>query len=148
MGSVTLTLPFSTTVVIQSFANAANMQRVTIQPESGQSLVFTGSGYYDTPIGQTTFRTPSSGRSPRGFGMTVSVDHSTNGGATWQPSQVAWVPCVVMYYNVYTVASEDSTDDTWDDATTYFTWTVPPPAGEQKIVRATAKTEESYQGRA
>jgi hypothetical protein len=122
--SVTVLLPYSTAVVAQSFANAAYVQRVTIQPQGGSPIVFSGSGFYDTPIGQQTLNTPSGTGS--GFPVVVTVDHSSDGGQTWQPSQVDWVDCQVMYFALSTVVSEDATDNTWDDATTYFSWTEPP----------------------
>lgn len=125
--SVTLYLPLSTTIVLQSFANAAWMQRVSIRPEAVlPPVTFQGQGYYDTPIGQTTFTTPASSQNPRGFAVTVSVDHSRNGGQTWEASVVDWAPCQVMYYTLYTVASEDATNHTWDDCTTYFSWSTAP----------------------
>ena len=125
--SVTLYLPLSTTVVLQSFANAAWVQRVSIRPEAAISpITFQGQGYYDTPIGQTSFTTPASSQNPKGFAVTVSVDHSRNGGQTWEASVVDWAPCQVMYYNLYTVASEDATNNTWDDCTTYFSWSTAP----------------------
>jgi hypothetical protein len=125
-GSVTFYLPLATSMTVQSFANAAYAQRVTITPETGPVMVFQGSGYYDTPIGQTLLATPSSGSSPEGFRVTVNVDHSSD-GVNWQPSDVDWMTIIVKYTSIYFVVSEDSADDTWDDATTYFTWTTPPP---------------------
>jgi hypothetical protein len=125
--SVTLYLPLSTTIVLQSFANAAWVQRVSMRPEAGISPVtFQGQGYYDTPIGQTTFTTPAHSQNPRGFAVTVSVDHSRDGGQSWEASVVNWAPCQVMYYNLSTVASEDATNNTWDDCTTYFSWSTAP----------------------
>jgi hypothetical protein len=125
--SVTLYLPLSTAIVLQCFANAAWVQRVSIQPESViLPIKFQGQGYYDTPIGQTTFTTPARSQNPRGFAVTISVDHSRNGGQTWATSVVDWAPCQAMYYSLYTVASEDATNKTWDDCTTYFSWSTAP----------------------
>lgn len=126
--SETVYLTPSTRVVIQSFANSEKMQRVTITPESGTPIVFQGQGMFDTSIGTNVFSVPAHSESPRlGFKMTVNVDHSTDNGATWQASKVKKVPCVIRYYHLQTVASEDGTDDKWDEATTYFTWTTAPP---------------------
>ena len=122
-GSVQITLPNATQIVVQSFANAANSQRVTITLSGQQPIVFAGNGYYDTPIGTRIISTPAG---QGGVATTVAADHSQDGGQTWQPSQVDWEDCVIQYYQLIAVASEDASDNTWDDATTYFTWTVPP----------------------
>jgi hypothetical protein len=142
--SVTIYLPLSTTIVLQSFANAAWVQRVSIRPEAVvPPITFQGQGYYDTPIGQTTFTTPASSHNPRGFAVTVSVDHSRNGGQTWEASVVDWAPCQVMYYNLSTVASEDATNTTWDDCTTYFSWsTAPKPLHETYTHQESQKHHE------
>ncbi len=125
--SETVYLTPSTNVVIQSFANSEKTQRVTITPERGSPIVFQGQGMFDTPIGSNTFAVPTNPASPRlGFKMTINVDHSTDNGATWQPSKVKKVPCVIRYYHLQTIASEDGADDKWDEATTYFTWTTAP----------------------
>ena len=93
--SVTVLLPYQSAVVVQSFVNAAWAQRVTIAPQGGSPIVFSGSGYYDTPIGQQTINTPAGTDS--GYPVAVNVDHSQDGGQTWQPSTVDWVDCQVMY---------------------------------------------------
>lgn len=144
--SVTILLPYSTAVVVQSFTNAAYMQRVTIQPQGGQPIVFTGTGYYDTPIGQQTINTPAGSGS--GYPVVVNVDHSQDGGASWQPSQVDWVDCQVMYYALATVVSEDAMNNTWDDATTYFTWTEPPPSALRQAETDAAVDTSSDETRA
>ena len=122
-GSVQVQLPNGTTLVLQAFANAAYVQRVTVTVPGQQPYVFSGSGFYDTLIGSATFTTaPGSG----GVVATVAVDHSSDGGQTWQPSLVDTNTCVIQYYQLVAVASDDSGGTTWDDATTYFSWTVPP----------------------
>jgi hypothetical protein len=137
--SVTLYLPLSTTIVLQSFANAAWIQRVSIRSEAVISpITFQGQGYYDTSIGQTSFTTPASSQNSKGFALTISVDHSHNGGQTWEASVVDWAPCQVMYYNLYTVASEDATNNTWDDCTTSFSWSTAP-----KVLNETHTHQES-----
>lgn len=141
--SLTLYLPLSTTVVIQSFVNAAYMQQVIMQPEVGSSIAFLGQGYYDTPIGTTVFVTPDSSQSSQGFAITVSVNHSTDGGRSWQPSEVAWTPCEIMYYNLLLVASEDiTTNNTWDDCTTYFTWGTPPTSSQTRKAKQLKRMKE------
>ncbi len=146
--SVTLYLPLSTSIVLQSFANAAWVQRVSIRPEAVISpITFQGQGYYDTPIGQTTFTTPASSPNPKGFAVTVSVDHSRNGGQTWEPSVVDWAPCQVMYYNLYTVASEDATNNTWDDCTTYFSWSTAPKALNETRTHQESQKHSEHQER-
>jgi hypothetical protein len=129
--SVTVYLPFSTTVTIQSFVNAAYRQRVKIQPQGRPPIVFAGSGYEDTPIGKKTIRTPDG--FGKGFPVVVTVEHSQNNGLSWQPSQVDAIDSHVMYYALAIVVSEDSTNNTWDDATTYFSWTDPPSENLKKV---------------
>lgn len=134
-GSVQVTLPNATQIVVQSFANAAYLQRVTITLSGQQPIVFTGTGYYDTPIGTQVINTPSG---QGGVATTVAVDHSQDGGQSWQPSQVDWDDCVIQYYQLIAVASEDSGDNTWNDATTYFTWTQPPTKPGAAVEQAPA----------
>jgi hypothetical protein len=126
-GSVQFPLPNGTQIVVQSFANAEWVQRVTITLNGQPPIVFTGRGYYDTPIGSQVLNTPGG---QGGVPTTVAVEHSQDGGQTWQPSQVEMGDCVIQYYQLIAVASEDAGDNTWDDATTYFTWTVPPSSEE------------------
>lgn len=121
--SVQITLPNATQVIVQSFANAAYVQRVTIAPTGMATVVFSGSGFYDTPIGKQTIATPSGSS---GVPTTVAVEHSADGGRTWQPSQVDFDDCLIRYWQMFVVASEDATDSTWDDATTYFSWSIAP----------------------
>jgi hypothetical protein len=123
---VTITLPYNTPVIVQCFANAANTQRVSVRPSIGTPWAFQGTGFYDTSLGMQPLNTGSG--SGAGFDVDVAVDHSTDKGQTWQPSQVDTDDCQIMYFNMVIVVSEDSGDDTWDDATTYFTWTAPPPS--------------------
>lgn len=122
--SVTIELPCSARIVVQSFANAAYPQRVTVEPKGMAAKVLQGQGLHDTPIGSFEFKTPPGDEDS--FPVTVSVAHSRDGGQTWQPSAVAWMNCLVKGYGLATVVSEDAGDDTWDDATTYFNWIQPP----------------------
>lgn len=122
-GSVQITLPPSTQVVVQSFVNASYRERVTITVPGESPTVWEGTGFYDTPIGSKTIAT---GAEAPGVVVTVAVDHSTDGGSTWAPSQVEQNDCLIQYYHLVVVASEDSGDETWDDATTYFSWTAAP----------------------
>lgn len=147
--STTFYLPYGTSVTLQAFVNAAWQQRFTITPPSGAPIVFTGSGYYDTPAGTATIVTPPSGPSPDGAPVTVAIDHSSDGGASWRASQVDASICKVMYYNLIVVASEDAGDDTWDDATACFSWTsVPVPAQSGLRHDVTARAPARYRGRA
>jgi hypothetical protein len=147
--SVTVTLPWGKTVVVQSYANASFLERVTLQPAGGQPVVFTGTGFYDNPMGQTTIQTPASGTGA-GYTVTVTVDHSSNGGASWAPSQAASTVCQLLLSSIVVVASEDGTDNSWDDCTTYFTWGEPPPdAGQTAATRMAVQAEApQYDGRA
>ncbi len=129
--SVTIYLPFSTTVIIQSFVNAAYRQRVTIQPQGSPPIIFSGNGYYDTPIGKTTLTTPDG--LGKGFPVVVTVENSQDNGSNWESSQVDSIDCHVMYYALAIVVSEDSTNNTWNDATTYFSWTDPPSENLKKV---------------
>jgi hypothetical protein len=145
-GTVTITLPASTTLIVQSFVNAAWQQRITITPEQGEPIIFSGSGYYDTPIGHAVMTTQPGTASK----VIVTVDHSSDGGKSWQPSRVDSVFCKVMYYAMIVVVSEDAGDKTWDDATTYFSWTRLPPEPSQPS-RSTEEIQAAdtlYGGRA
>lgn len=136
--SVSFFLPFGTQIMVQAFCNASWQERATITPSNGTPVVLSGSGFYDTPMGAFALTTAASGPAPQGDPVTVTIEHSSDGGATWQPSQVDVGPCQIMYYNMYIVASEDSGDDTWDDATVYFTWTAMPPSAPSKARTALA----------
>jgi len=118
--SVVITLPYSKTVVIQAFANASYLQRVSVQPQGGPTTVWSGGGFYSTPLGSMTITTPAG--SGAGFPVTVTIDHSSDGGRTWSGSKLASVPCDVMYYSTIIIGSEDANDNTWNDATAYVTW--------------------------
>lgn len=130
--SVSFNLPYAMTVQVQAFVNAGDQERVTITPWSGPPIVWSGTGYYDQLLGQTSLTTPASGTDPAGVSVSVAIEHSTDGGRTWAPSQVDTAPCQIMYLNLQIVASEDSTDDTWDDCTVYFSWTQVPTSQSTK----------------
>ena len=125
MDSTVVYLPFKTTVNVHAFTNAAYRQQITFTPESGSTIgPFTGLGENDTPIGQGQFITPSSGKSSRGFQVTVTT--MSNDGSGWQPSQVGQAACAVWYYSVILVVSEDFVDQDWNDAVAMFSWWAPP----------------------
>jgi len=145
--NTTIYLPYATRVDVHAFTNAAWTQRFTITPSSGAPTVITGSGYFDTLAGSTVINTPQSGSSPQGVAITIAIDHSRDGGITWQASQVDANACQIMYYGLTIVASEDSGDDTWDDATVYFSWTKVPSQDTQHSVDV-SMAKSSYSGRA
>ncbi|HEX5493976.1 MAG TPA: fucose-binding lectin II [Mycobacteriales bacterium] len=124
MDSTVVYLPFNTTVMIRAFTNASFQQRVTLAPEQGNPIVFTGIGENDTPIGNTSMRTPAQGTNPRGYQVTVTIE--TNPGTGWQPSSVGQGGSSIMYYNLTLVVSEDYVDQDWNDAVVTFTWWIPP----------------------
>ena len=128
MASTTLYLPFSTWVNVRCVTNAAFLQRATIVEQNGTQHVATGSGEHDAPMANGTFaiQTPSSGSSPNGYSVTVSVDTSTNNGGSWTPSGVLQGGAQVMYYQLKMVVSEDYTDNDWNDTVVQFTWWIPP----------------------
>lgn len=125
MESTVVYLPFNTRVNIHLFTNAAFTQRITLTPEKGSPLVYTGSGEDDHPIGQTVIQTPASGSNPRGYQVTVKVESQQGGG--WKPSSVGQGSCGIMYYSAILVISEDLIDNDWNDGVAMFTWWVPPP---------------------
>lgn len=124
MDSTVVYLPFNTRIAIRAFTNAAFAQRVTLAPETGDPIVWTGSGEGDTPIGNTSLVTPGQGRNPRGYQVTVTVE--TNPGTGWQPSSVGQGGASIMYYTLTMVVSEDYVDQDWNDAVVTFSWWVPP----------------------
>lgn len=119
-------VPFSTYVSVRSFTNAGFNQRVTLVEENGTRHQYQGSGEHDTPMpgGSFAIQTPSSGQSPAGYKLTVTVDSYHDGG--WQPSSVSQGSCGVMYYHLAMVVSEDYVDNDWNDCSIQFTWWVPP----------------------
>jgi hypothetical protein len=126
MASTTVYLPFSTWVNVRCVTNAAFQQRATLVEQNGTQHQATGSGEHDAPMQNGTFviQTPSSGSSPNGYTVAVSVDTNQNGA--WQPSAVLQGGAQVMYYNVKMVTSEDSIDNDWNDTVVFFTWYTPP----------------------
>lgn len=126
MDSTQVILPFSTSVSVQAFTNAAFGQQITITPESGAPTVFTGSGEGQTPIGTTGIKTPSSGSNPSGFVVNVTVDSNSGGG--WQPSAINQCSFTCWYYNGTMVVSEDYLDNDWNDGLCLFSWWTSPAA--------------------
>lgn len=146
--TVTVTLPYSRTVVIQAFANARYAQRVSVQPQGDRATVWTGTGFYSTPLGSMMITTPSG--SGAGFPVTITIDHSSDGGTTWSGSQVDSVRCEILYYATEIVASEDAGDGTWNDATVYLSWSQAPQSTRQpsRTHHHLQATVSSYRGRA
>lgn len=124
--SQTVYLPLSASVYVYVYTNAAFSQQVTLTPEGGAPIVFTGSGEGMTPIGTTTIATPGSSSNPRGFAVTVAV--ATYQGGAWQPSATMQGSCGIMYYQTVQVVSEDYVDQDWNDSVVQFCWWVPPSA--------------------
>jgi len=124
MNSTVVYLPFSTAVAVRAVTNASFTQQVVLDPETGKQITWSGSGEADHQIGSTILTTPGSGRSPRGFMVTVTVNTEIQG--KWAPSSVAQGNCGVMYYQATLVVSEDYVDQDWNDSVVFFTWWVPP----------------------
>ncbi len=132
-------LPFSMWVNVHVFTNARFQQRVTIAPEGGKPIAFTGSGEQDHPIGQTGIQTPASGKQSLGFPVAVTVE--SNHGGTWAPSAVAQSPpCLGWYYNLVMVVSEDYEDGDWNDSVALLTWWLPP---KQRTVPEAMRSKSS-----
>ncbi len=148
-----LYLPFSTTVYIYGYTNAAFSQKITLTYENGQTLVMTGQGEGNLPTSpaKTTFTTPSSGNHINGYQVTVTIQNQQNG--QWKSSQTAGAGCSLGWTAAtYLVASEDWVDVDWNDAVVQFIWYNPPPVGiaalkarQQYLDEAQAK--ESAQSR-
>jgi hypothetical protein len=66
-----------------------------------------------------------------GFPVTITIDHSSDGGRTWSGSQVDSVRCEILYHATEIVASEDASDGTWNDATVYLGWSQVPQSARQ-----------------
>lgn len=126
MSGTTVYLPFSTWINVRCVTNAAFQQQASIVEENGTTHTASGIGEHDAPMSNGTFviQTPSSGKSPNGYGVTVSVQTMQSG--TWQPSGVLQGGSQVMYYNLKMVCSEDYTDNDWNDTVVFFTWYTPP----------------------
>lgn len=124
--SATIYLPFSTDVVVKGFSNAAFMQRITVTPETGDPIVFVGSGEQNTQIGRANFTTPAGSGD---FTVVVAVENSQDGGNSWSRSDIYVSACSVRTYNLAVVVSEDMVDEDYNDAICMISW---PQAGDQK----------------
>mgnify|MGYP001422086150 CR=1 FL=1 len=132
--SVKLTsFPPNTTIYVQSLANAALTQTVTIAPPSGTSAVFSGSGEGNVSMKLTAqgFLSPgSTGGQPffkTGSGSsayTVTIK-SSNGAENVQYSQSTSSWSSGATANVLMVVGEDATDQDFNDAVVLFTWFTP-----------------------
>ncbi|TNC08156.1 hypothetical protein FF100_30035 [Methylobacterium terricola] len=112
-------LPPSTNVFLAAFTNASDIQRVTITPPGGQAIVWQGSGENNKQIGSTFFQTPSGSQD---VSATVDIQHSSDGGRTWQESALLPGGCSVATMNIQVVLSEDQVDRDYNDAVVQFLW--------------------------
>jgi hypothetical protein len=123
----TLYLPFSTTVYVYGYTNAALQQKIVAVPESGATLTFTGAGEGNKPTSPATaiISTPSSGSHLNGFQIQVTISSYKNG--SWVQSNIAGAGCSLgMTAATYLVCSEDLVDNDWNDAVLQFMWYNPP----------------------
>ncbi|MGA3037437.1 MAG: fucose-binding lectin II [Vulcanimicrobiaceae bacterium] len=128
----TMYLPFSTRVYIYGFTNAGLNQQITVVPESGSTLTFTGSGENNraTTPPNAIINTPSSGSNPRGFKLTVTIKSYKNGN--WVESQITGAGASLGIVGAtYMVCSEDLVDNDWNDGVLSFIWYNPPPTAAE-----------------
>lgn len=128
MASVKLSFPGNATVFVQAFSNAGYNQAVTIQPPSGASAVFSGTGENNVPQALTTqgFVTANPGGQPSfvvpsgGGEYTISVTGNGKPSQVMADSNTLNTPGggqIVIGW----VSSEDSQDDDWNDSVVIFT---------------------------
>lgn len=120
---VSVYLPPSTDVVVKGFANTTHLERITVRPPSGNTVVFEGTGAPNKPIGRSHFTTPASGQP---VAVAISVEHSHDGGATWSSSELFTDGCSVHTYHLAVVVSEDDVDQDYSEAVCMVSW----PAAE------------------
>lgn len=120
-----LTLPGAQTTYVNAFTNAMDLQSVTLTMDGGPITQWSGSGEGNAEMADTSFVTPGSAGSS--VLATVLMQNSSDGGATWQNSQMSTPGTFsVVSYNQRTVVSEDSTDDDWNDSALVLSWWVAP----------------------
>jgi hypothetical protein len=105
-------------VVVKCFANASNVQQVTVAvPGIAQPMVFQGNGENNASIGSQPFTT-----GPTGPAITVTINSSPDGGTTWNPSDVYTGSCSIQAYNLTVIVTEDSVDQDYNDAVCMVSW--------------------------
>ncbi len=119
---VTVYVPTSKDVVIKGFTNAAYQQRITLDTEGIGRTVLRGSGENNTLVGSAHFTTPSDGGPDGQITIDVTVDYSSDGGRTWQPSDVYTDTCNIQAFNLIVVVTEDQVDQDYNDAVCVISW--------------------------
>jgi hypothetical protein len=130
--TVKLNFPANATVFVQAFSNASFTQAVTIQPPSGSSAVFTGSGESNRAQALTTtgFLTPNSGGQPSfkvpsgGGEYTISVTANGVASQVMADSNSLNTPGGGQIL-IGWVSSEDAQDADWNDSVVIFTTYIP-----------------------
>jgi hypothetical protein len=127
--TVDVYVPLSTDVVVKAYTNTPVMERVTVVPSGRPAMTFTGTGAGHTLIGQSHLTTPATSGDPLGYCLTVSMQSSQDGGATWSDEDVFTDSCWVQSYNLTVVVSEDVTSDGYNDASLFVSWPQQPGGG-------------------
>ncbi|EUB97567.1 Fucose-binding lectin II [Rhizobium sp. CF080] len=118
----TILLPPSTNVFVTALTNAADLQKVTITVPGASPILWQGTGEGNHQIGSTFVMTPSGSQDVQ---ATVDVQHSANGGNTWQESALLPGGCSIGTMNLQVLLSEDQVDRDYNDAVVQFLWWVP-----------------------
>jgi hypothetical protein len=123
MGNTTVTVyvPPSRDVVIKGFTNSAYLQRITLNTE-GVAQTLIGTGENNTLIGKAHFTTPSKSDPNQLVPINVTIEYSSDGGATWKAPQVYSNSCSVQAYNLIVVATEDWVDQDFNDVIWMISW--------------------------
>jgi hypothetical protein len=138
--SGTVSFPGGLTVFVQSFCNAGYNQTVTIQPTASGSAAatFSGSGEGNVAMGLQTagfltaanpggwpsFTTPGSASQLSLYTVTCT---NSQGSSDVEANQSSFSTPAQGLLQMWTVVSEDSTDQDYNDSATLFMAYSPPP---------------------
>jgi hypothetical protein len=117
-GEVTIYVPAVTDVVVKAFANAAYLQRIRLQVPEQEPVVLQGAGEENALIGRSHFTTAAGDD----VEITVTIEHSTDGGSTWQASEMFFETCYVQAYHMAVIVTEDFKDQDYNDAICIISW--------------------------
>lgn len=119
-------VPANWRIYLNGFTNAWYKQRITMSINGGgPSFCWTGNGENNAELCDTATNTPAG--SGGQVNVAISMEYSSNGGSSWAPSRTSPVgQYQLMGYVQRVVASEDSTDNDYNDSALAVQWWVKP----------------------